>query len=209
MITYPTGPLHKLSLFIATWCLFFGVTLNAHAGLIGQSVFGVLNLNGDNTTNYFDPANVGLSQSALNEISNPVIIPANGLEFSYVDNGVNGVFANFTDDGLFITNDVVQSPFASWVMSFQSAGFIGLVLAEVSDNFNNGGVGASLVNDTLTFTWAGTDSGATFGEAVYSLLAPSPPGQALPLPGTLSLFGAGLAALAFMGRRKKRKPQLA
>jgi hypothetical protein len=197
-----TAVVRRFSLIIATCCLSFGTVANANAGLLGQDVFGVLNFDGA-PLNLFDPANIGLSQGALNEISNPVTITDGVLEFSHVINGVNGVFANFTDNSLMITNDVIPPPFSAWTMSFQSSAFNGLLFSEVSDNFINGGVNATLIGDMITLDWAGPLSTGLFA-AEFSLQA-----RAVPLPATLILFGSGLAAMTFFGRRRKHKSQRA
>ncbi len=199
----------RLAISMAMCGLFFGATTNASAGLIGQNVFGLLNFN-PSTTNLFDPANVSLPQGALNETSNPVIIsatPSSALEFAHAINGINGVFANFTDNALFITNDVVVAPSATpWTMSFTSSAFVGLLLTEISDTFINGGVTGTLVGDTITFNWAGTTS-TGFYQAGYSLLAASDPSSALPEPSVLLLFMLALAGIGLTryGRSTRSK----
>jgi len=190
--------IRKSSLFMATACLFVGLSAQASAGLLGQSVFGVMNL-GASGTNLFNPANIGLSQGALNELSNPVVIANGALEFSHVNNGVLGVFVNFRDDSMTISNDVVTPPIAPWTMSFTSAGFIGLTLNETSDNFVDGGISAMLVGDTLTFNWAGT-SAPGFYRADYDLVGSA---TSVAEPGGWALLLLGLAGL---GRASRKRP---
>lgn len=199
----------KFSLLTATGCLLVGITTNANALLVGNDVFGVLNF-GANPTNLFDPANVGLPQGALNEISNPVTIAEPGLEFAHVVNGVTGVFGDFTDNSLTVSNDVVVAPVEPWTITFASPVFTGLILTEISDNFVDGGVTAALAGDTITLNWAGTSSTGLF-QAVYSLEADTsePPGggsSEIPEPFTISLLGLGLVSVgvvAWRGRRRK------
>lgn len=191
--------LRKSSLFIATCCLALGVSANAKAGLLGQDVFGVLNFGGS-STNLFDPANTGLPQGTLNEISNPVTVSDGVGEFSYVDNGVIGIFINIRDDSLTISNDVVVSV-PSWSISLTSAGFLGLVLTETSDSFVAGGVNGLLVGDTLTLNWVGT-SAQDFYRADFDLLAAS---SGVPEPGSLALVGLSLAGLGVSMRTRRRR----
>jgi len=201
MATHRPAFIRKSTLFIATACLFVGISTHASATLIGQSVFGVLNFGGSGT-NLFAPANIGLTQGALNELSNPVTISNSASEFSHVDNGVIGVFVNFEEDSMKISTDVATAPAAPWTISFTSAGFIGLILTETSDNFVDGGVNAMLAGDTLTFNWAGTSSPA-FYTAEYDLVAAT----AVPEPGAWAVLLIGLAGLGYAARR--RGPQIA
>lgn len=174
-----------------------GASANLHAAsLVGQNVFGILNLDG-NSTNLFDPSNIGLSQNALNEISNPVTISSTQFEFTYVNNGINGIFVDFTDNGLAISNDAVTTPFSSWTMSFTSASFNGLELTKLVDGFNNGGVNSSIVGDTINFSWLGTNTGSINATAEFSL-------QAVPVPGAYILFTSGLLFMINLSRKPKR-----
>lgn len=200
MFTNRKAYFRKPTLFVATLCLCFGVTANANALLLGQSVFGNLNIGG-NATNLFDPANIGLSQGALNEFSNPVIVSATQGEFAHVNNGVIGVFLNIRDDNFTVSTDVATPPAASWSISLTSAAFIGLILTETSDNFVNGGVSGALVGDTLTLGWAGTSAPA-FYRADFDLTAAV---TSVPEPGTLTIVVLGLAGLGFAARRRKRR----
>jgi hypothetical protein len=85
---------------------------------------------------------------------------------------------------------------------FTSSAFAGLVLTETFDAFDNGGVNATLIGDTITLDWAGTDGPAGFlREATFSLT----PNSAVPVPAALPLFATGLGALGLLGWRRKRK----
>lgn len=178
--------------------LTLGTIANANATLVGHDVFGVLNLGGD-PTNFFEPGNTGLSQGALNEFNNPVPITDGVLEFSYVVNAVLGVFANFESNSLIIFNDAVVTPLGPWTMSLTSAAFTGLNFSEVSNTFAPGDFSASLLGDTIMLSWAGTDTPA-LARAEFHL-------QAVPLPASLPLFGAGLIATGFLRRRTRRLHQ--
>lgn len=195
-----TAFFRKPSLFIATLCVCFGVTANANALLLGQSVFGNLNF-GASTTNLFDPANIGLSQGALNELSNPVIVSATQGEFTHVDNGVIGVFLQIRDDNFTVSTDVATRTAVSWSISLTSAAFVGLILTETSDNFVDGGVSGALAGNTLTLNWGGTSTRG-FYQANFDLTAPV---TSVPEPGVLPLMGLGLAGLGFAARLRRRR----
>lgn len=190
----------KSSLFVATLCMCFGVTANANALLLGQSVFGNLNF-GASATNLFDPANIGLSQGALNELSNPVIVSGTQGEFTHVVNSVIGVFVQIRDDNFTVSTDVATPPAASWSIALTSTAFIGLILTETSDNFVDGGVSGALAGDTLTLNWGGTSTSG-FYQANFDLAAAV---TSVPEPGTLPLIGLGLAAAGFASRRRQKR----
>jgi hypothetical protein len=186
---------------LAALCLMLGLSSPAGAGLIGQSVFGVLNF-GTNTTNLFNPANIGLSQGALNELSNPVTITDGALEFSHVDNGVIGIFLSFRDDSMTFSTDATTSIVApAMTISLTSAGFIGLTLTETSDNYADGGVNALLIGDTLTLNWAGTSTSA-FYRSDFDLIESA---TAVQEPGALALLLLGLTVIGRTTRKRANR----
>lgn len=193
--------IRRSSLFMATACLFIGISTQASAGLLGQSVFGVLNF-GTNSTNLFNPANIGLTQGALNELSNPVVITDGVLEFAHVDNGVIGIFVNLLDDRMTFSTDS-RTGFVSPPMSISlsSAGFVGLTLTETSDDYADGGVNALLAGDTLTLNWGGTST-AGFFRAGYDLIQPT---ATVSEPGAWALLLLGLAGLGRASRKRSTR----
>ncbi len=193
----------KFSLFIAASCLFVGIAANANASLLGQDVTGSL-IFGGGGANFFDPANgfgapFSKNTSTTVEIGNdpPPIVEFRAL----LDVGTTfqDYKADFTDNGLIITNDLTP-PAGGWTMSFTSAAFVGLLLSELSDDFNNGGVAAALLGDTVTLVWAGSDVQPVDATAEYSLLAVQP----VPLPAAFPLFAGGLGLMGLLGWRRKR-----
>lgn len=198
MVAHRPEFIRKTTLLIATACLFVGISTHASAGLLGQSVFGVLNF-GTSATNLFNPANIGLSQGALNELSNPVIVTDGALEFSHVDNGVIGIFLNLRDDSMTISTDAVSGFVAPPLsISLTSAGFVGLTLTETSDNYADGGVNALLSGNTLTMNWAGTSTSG-FYRADFDLTGAS---TTVPEPGAWAVLLLGLAGLGHASRKR-------
>ncbi len=184
----------------------------ASASLIGESVTGSLIVLGPN---FFDPANgvVSVPLPYLNNVDETVTIGPE-IEFGLVDDirtlGVtyNIDEVNFFDTGFTVSDNVLtESGALPWEIKLMSSAFVGLVLLEVFDGFDNGIIG-SLIGDTITLKWAGVPEwtgvpdGGKIGlrSASFSLL-PNP----VPLPAALPLFAAGLGAMGFMGWRRKRK----
>jgi hypothetical protein len=83
---------------------------------------------------------------------------------------------------------------------FKDSSFAGLTVTELSDNFPLGGVGASLLGDTLTLSFAGhtTETAGTSHLASYQFSGFT---AAVPEPGTWALMGLGLIALSVTRRR--------
>lgn len=170
---------------------------SATAGLLGESVTGTLRF-GIGSTNYFDPANGFVPAGCLN--SSPgtatVVIGDPAVEFCFQD-GANRDVANFGDGSLVITDDVFINA-ANWTMTFTSltAGLF-TSLSLVTDTFVPG-LTYGLSGDTITVQWAGTGSPAAF-RAEFSIGTAA----SVPEPGTLALFGLGLAGFAAVRRRKQ------
>lgn len=167
--------------------------------LLGGSVTGSINF-GDNPLNYFDPANGGVPAGYLNALGQPqpVTMAEPAIEFGYKD-GANEDAVNFFATGFTVTDNVFRDA-TNWTIKLTSDAFTGLILQELTDDFDNGGVIAVLLGDLITLTWAGTFGDTGLRTATYSLTAP-----AVPIPAALPLFAAGLGAMGFMGWRRKRR----
>lgn len=157
------------------------LSVTCWASLVGTSVTGNMNIGG---TNYFDPAQgyvpAGYGNSSPGTTTVTIATPL--VEFGFQD-GANLDTADFTDSTLTLT-DVSNSASIGITYSFTDSAFAGLTLTEISDTFP-GGVGASLVGDTITLDAPALSSSGTY-VASYDL------GPAVPEPKS-----AGLAAGAF------------
>lgn len=163
--------------------------------ILGSQVTGTINFGGPGT-NYFDPVNGFVPAGFLNTAGPTVTIADPAVEFGFED-GANRDTADFTGTQLIIT-DLVKSGAANWTMTFQDSAFVGATLTEISDNFPTGGLTATLVGDTITVTWAGTNTPGNF-TGVFDL-APA----AVPEPSTIAAFGLlGACGLVYVRRRTK------
>lgn len=161
----------------------------ASAGLLGSTVTGSLKFGGG-ANNYFDPVQGYVPAGFLNTSSPTVVIAEPAIEFGFQD-GSNRDTANFTDTQLIVT-DTVFSGAGDWIMSFTSAAFSSMTIAEISDTFPNGGVTGSLTGNSIKLSWAGTNSAIGTVTVTFSLV---------PEPATLSL--AAIGGLALLARRRK------
>jgi hypothetical protein len=157
--------MHHATRILAVAALAFLACRPASADLIGTSVTGTLNFDG-NGVNYFDPARGFVPSGYLNAAGITVTIAQPQIEFGYMD-ASNLDTANFTSNQLIVT-DTVTLGTLNWTMTFTDTAFAGLSFTKVSDTFTNGGVTGTLVGDTITVAWpagTGTDDGlltATF-----------------------------------------------
>jgi hypothetical protein len=184
----------------------------ADASLIGATVTGSFIADcgsGCFSDDLFDPANGKVTSAYLN-FTPPVLISNSGIEFGLDDiidlggvpTSVNVDEVNFSDSGFVVSDNVKTTEGAlPWEIKLTSSAFVGLVLLETFDGFDNSGVFGSLIGDTITLNWAGFPLGGVLGlrSASFSLV-PNP----VPLPAALPLFAAGLGAMGFMGWCRKR-----
>lgn len=167
--------MYRVTRILAIAAVAFFVCRPASAGLIGTSVTGSIMFDG-NSTNYFDPAFGYVPPGYLNTAGTTVTIAEPAIEYGFLD-GANQDTANFTASQLIVT-DTVFSGASNWTMTFTDTAFTGASFSKVSDTFTNGGVTGILVGDTITLTWAGTNSAdglltATFDVATSAVPEPS------------------------------------
>jgi hypothetical protein len=150
---------------------------SAHAGYTGQTITGTLAFgpNGAFGGQYWSP--------------NTIVAPGT---FTYTDYA-NTDTAAFTDTTLTIT-DHVNSGANGWKMTFTDAALPFTLLTEVSSNFAPG-ITFSDVAGIIEVDWLGTGTGGVTYTAVFNV-AP------VPEPGTLAIFGLGLAGLGLIRRFK-------
>lgn len=184
--------MQSFSRFALTCCL--GLTISATGWaslLLGTQVTGDMNLGG---TNYFDPANgfvpAGYGNSDPGGITVTIGDPL--IEFGYED-GANTNTVDFTDTG-FTLQDVSLSNSIAFPYTFTDNAFNGLILAEISDNFP-GGIGFSLVGNTITLNFAGLSNPGTY-TATYSLTA-------TPEPQSMVMVGAALLLVGLVIRKRR------
>jgi hypothetical protein len=125
------------------------------ANLLGASVTGDVHFK-NYPSNYYDPLNgfAPVPAGYLNSLPGTytVTIQDPAIEFGFGDNS-NLDTADFTETQLIIT-DVMQGGSNNWIQTFISPAFRSI--SKVSDTFNQGGVNYTLVDNTITLTWAGT-----------------------------------------------------
>jgi hypothetical protein len=161
-------------------CLFLACG-SAHAQYTGQTIDGTLafGANGANGGQFWNPADVTVPGA-----------------FVYGPDGANTDTATFTDNTLTITDDVSTNA-NGWQMTFSDSAlpFTGLTL--VSESFSPD-ITYSLSSGVITLDWVGTLSPGTYS-ATFDIAGTS----AVPEPGSLALFGTGLAAFSGLLRRRR------
>ena len=167
------------------------VVSTAHAQLLGASVNGQLNFNGDLTTNFFDKANGLVPAGYLNSgpSGTPTVVIANpAKEFGFND-GANLDEADFTANTLTIHDLPSAGGSSQTKYTFTCNAFAGMTMTQTSNNFV--GLTKSLVGNVVTIDiplFADNNSHT----AVFTFV---------PEPASFAGIGIGLAML--IRRRKK------
>lgn len=173
---------------------------SSQAGLVGHQILGDFQLPaGGFTQNFFDPANGIVPAGALNSNGPLVTVSGSAREFA-IDTLFNDDAADFTDNQLIISDDVTQFGAAPWIMRFTSQTdglFKGISL--VASNFDPG-LTYELIGNTIVINWQGISSDQTLAfRATFDIETAA--ANAVPEPGSMALFGIGLAGL--LARRRK------
>lgn len=130
-----------------------------------------------------------------------------GVEFGHLEPGVVLITADFTAN---VIRDMCVSPEGSCVNSVLLVGDACTFTASTPGFFNGllkvgdtfvGDVTDTLLGDTLTVSWAGSQDWSGSQDATFNFTGPV---SATPLPATLPLFVGGLGVVGYLARRRKR-----
>lgn len=168
---------------------------SAHAQLLGATVNGQLNFNGDLMTNYFDKANGFVPSGYLNSgpSGTPTVVIANPAKEYGFDDGANHDEADFSANTLTINDVSVSNGSTVSKYTFSSTAFAGLTMTQTSNNFP--AITGVLVGNVVTIdipAW----SNATGHNAVFTF-------SSVPEPTSFAVVGIGIAML--IRRRKSSK----
>jgi hypothetical protein len=214
----------KLSVLGSLIVAIIGFPAVASASLVGSTVTGGLFYATSpgvfDTYNFLDPANnngngdfnggvvpvgFGNSSSPTTKIVDP------GIEFGLLSGGgtvaspgIFSVTADFTGSTLQIAKNYADSGLAGFEMTFTDPAFAGLTLTKTHDSFQNGGMTANLVGDTLTLVTApdciiGPGCGFSVDSQDTATFNLTP----VPLPADAWLLLTGLGGLGVFARRRR------
>ena len=167
---------------LLTTAIALGASVQARADYLnGTLITGSIQFGG-NPTNYYNPGNGWVPNGYLNKTQGATvgINSTSGVtEFGFADfYSIDS--ADFGDESLTLTTNVVGGGAGAWTQTFTDAAFQFGAIQLVSNTYVNGGLSVVLdtVNKKLTISWAGTGSAYvptnTTYRAQFTIVDPPP-----------------------------------
>jgi hypothetical protein len=188
--------------------IFISFSCPVFADLLGTQITGYYGAQAsypDN--NLFDPATNVIPADYRNSGGTTVTVSGTAIEFGEGDRFLR-ITADFTGDTLTLTAAPMDLPVTSTVPVIYAFTGVGQFtsLATISDNFTDGGLIASLNDQTMTFRWAGQTEFTQPLTATYAIGSISGAGEA-PEPSTAWLIASVIVGAFFFRNRYRLQPR--